>query len=176
MKKIITLILALVMCFALCACGNGKGNSSQSQKTSENKFVGTYESEFDWNDRLKVKQVLIINNDNTVTFTSTIVNGGRPYDFPTATWLKDELLFTGTGTWTFITENEIRVIMDYKSNEKINDKDASGFNKMEDVTYDAFDWYFNLAGQKLILSQSQENVKDAEILFESSFFPFTKVS
>ena len=105
MKKVISLLLALVMCLSLCACG-GNETPTEAEK-ADLKIIGTWKTDPSYND-----YVMVINDDNTGSLS---VNGGTE----SLTWTYDEATCTLTltkanspdTTLIYVEENDTLVSM-----------------------------------------------------------------
>lgn len=91
MKKVISLLLALVLCLSLCACGGGNETPNTTEAPTEAKkidlkIIGTWKTDPSYND-----YVLVINDDNTGSLS---VDGGTE----SLTWTYDEATCTLTLT------------------------------------------------------------------------------
>lgn len=99
MKKVISLIIALVLCLGLCACGASNRTELGSQ------FIGTYEhkytllesySAYGYNNlvnSISCKETLILNGGGTGTFKAVATDSGEYYQ-------SGDVVQEGTVQWT----------------------------------------------------------------------------
>jgi len=100
MKKVLSMILAFVLCLSLCACGKNGGTDSSAESQSlevKDYVIGTWERCFTNSKGQNVKQTIEIYKGGTGKF---LIYSDREYSY-VANWeIKDDIL---NFTYTMIT-------------------------------------------------------------------------
>lgn len=126
MKRVISLIMALALCFGLCACGASSGSQ----------FVGEYEVKYGYIDGSSHTQTLIINGDGTGTFKSITTNSGEYYK---AGDVREEasLQWTCEGNYITITFSGIEYKKGYGENTTEQFNYTKTYEKKAGTLHDA---------------------------------------